>query len=282
VCEFCTKHGEGQIWYRNAANYAQDLLADLNRRRFIEQFLEQTINEGFVTLGRLEALVKKRGRLPDALKRSMEERARVEHFGQVLPVEEIAGLVRKAATIVRMPCACRWTEGRKELRCCYGISLGPEAWYSSIDMGYFGKTPSEGLESVSSEEAVRHMEALEEQGAVHTIWTMVTPFIGAICNCSAMECMALRMLRGIKVETLARAEFVASVDAGRCEGCGLCALSCQFDAIGSSHESGLAKAVINPEKCFGCGLCRKACAAGAITLVLRHRPETGPFCAPSA
>lgn len=272
MCEFCTEHGDGKVWYRNAANYSRDLLADLDRRRFIEQFLDTTIKEGFHTLGRIEALLKRRGSLPEALTRSMAERAKREHFGQVLPLEEIGDILKKADTIVRMPCACRWTASKKEARCCYGVSIGPEAWYKSIDMGYFGAAPSAGLETLSAEEALGQMEALEDQGehgAVHTIWTMMTPFIGALCNCSAAECMALRMLQGIKVATLARAEFVAVVDEERCTGCGLCAGRCQFNAIGAASESGNFKAAIDRQRCFGCGLCRRACVTGALSLVLR-------------
>src|SRR4030042_6951384 len=134
MCEFCTKHGDGQVWYKNAANYSNDLLSDLRRRAFIADFLESTFKSGFDTIGRLETIYRKKGRLPGAIKQEMEERAQREHFGQVLPIEEIRGLGLKADTIVRMPCACRWTSDRKEVRCCYGVSFGVEAWYKGIDM----------------------------------------------------------------------------------------------------------------------------------------------------
>ena len=89
----------------------------------------------------------------------MEGRAQREHYGQVLPIEEIRELVLKSDTIVRMPCACRWTTDKKEVRCCYGISFGIEAWYKDIDMSYFGKASDEGLESLKREEAIAQMEA---------------------------------------------------------------------------------------------------------------------------
>lgn len=34
----------------------------------------------------------------------MVDRAKIEHFGQVLPIEEVRELVMKADSIVRMPC----------------------------------------------------------------------------------------------------------------------------------------------------------------------------------
>jgi len=53
MCDLCTKHGEGKIWYKNAINYSNDLLSDLERRRYIGNFLTTAFSEGFQTLGRL-------------------------------------------------------------------------------------------------------------------------------------------------------------------------------------------------------------------------------------
>jgi heterodisulfide reductase subunit A-like polyferredoxin len=136
-------------------------------------------------------------------------------------------------------------------------------------MGYFGKACNEGLETVQADEAIRQMEAMEDHGAIHSIWTMMTPFIGAVCNCTAQDCIALRTLSGIGAHTIARAEHRAVVDRDLCEGCGLCVEQCQFEAIGSEMESDRSIAVIDAEKCYGCGLCRRACAPKAISLVPR-------------
>lgn len=269
MCEFCTTHGDGKIWYKNAANFSQDLAADLDRRKYIREFLESTIKDGFNTLGRLEALYSRKGRLPGPVALKMRKQAEAEHFGQVLPIEEIRDLVMKAHTVVRMPCACRWTAFKKEKRCCYGISFSPDAWYKEINMGYFGMTLDEGLESLGREEALSQMEELEKEGAVHTIWTMLTPFIGAICNCTAGDCIAMKTLAGIRVEIMARAEYTAKVDEDLCVGCGLCAGRCQFNAIGSTQQSGSFIARVDERQCFGCGLCRRECEVNAISLVPR-------------
>jgi NAD-dependent dihydropyrimidine dehydrogenase PreA subunit len=269
MCEFCSKHGDGKVWYKNAKNYAQDLASDIQRRAYIAHFLDATIKDGFATLGRLETLFQRRGRLPDAIKKSMEDQAKREHYGQVLPIEEIRDLVMKADTIVRMPCACRWTINRTEARCCYGVSFSPDAWYKDLDMSYFGKASDAGLETVTREDAINQMERLEEQGAIHTIWTMMTPFIGAICNCTLQSCIAMKTLSGIKVDTMARAEFFAVVDEKACTGCGLCRETCQFNAISETQVAGSFIATTNMNTCYGCGLCRTACSAGAIALVPR-------------
>jgi len=269
MCEFCVKHGEGKIWYKNAKNYGQDLLSDIQRRHYIEHFLTSAFQEGFETLGRLETIYRKKGKLPQALSNAMVTRAKEEHFGQVLPIEEICDVVLQARTVVRMPCACRWGIGKKEERCCYAVSYGPEAWYKEIDMAYFGKASDEGLESLTPAQAIEQMTTVEAEGAVHTIWTMMTPFIGAICNCSPEECLAMRTLSRIRVETLARAEFAAHVDESRCTGCGACDAQCHFKAISGRPAGGKKLARIDPGKCFGCGLCRGVCSSGAISLVHR-------------
>lgn len=269
MCEFCTRHGDGQVWFKNAANYARDLMADLNRRRYIREFFSNTIEAGIVTIGRLETIYRKKKTLPERLVRQMVSQAGAEHFGQVVTMEDIREIVGRAATVVRMPCACRWAALRKEARCCYSVSYSPETWYRDLDMGYFGTAPDMGLESLSPATAIAQMEALEAAGAVHTIWTMVTPFIGAICNCQPGDCLGLRTL-ALEVETMYRGEALALVDAALCSGCEACREACHFGAIDASTSAGEWRAVITADRCFGCGLCRNRCPQAAITMVPRQ------------
>ena len=268
MCEFCTKHGDGQVWFKNAANYANDLMADLNRRNYIKDFFNSTIEEGLVTIGRLETIYQKKKVLPPRLVSQMVNKASEEHFGQVVTIEDIREIVGRAATVVRIPCACRWAAMKKENRCCYSVSYTPETWYHDLDMRYFGTAPDMGLESVTPQAAIRQMEEFEKDGAVHTIWTMITPFIGAICNCQPGDCLGLRTL-AIDVETMWRGEQMAVVDDSLCNGCGSCREACLFEAISSNGSEGEYRAVIDAEKCFGCGLCRNSCAQDALSMMTR-------------
>ena len=265
MCKLCTEHGDGKIWYKNAKNYASDLISDLRRRQYIRDFLETTIGEGVASLGRLETIFRKKKRLPAHLVQGMEGKAREEHFGQIVPIEDIREIIGKAETVVRMPCACRWAAERREKRCCYSVSYSAATWYDGLDMGYFGQPQAAGLERVPGDEAVNQMEELGKEGAIHTIWTMITPFIGAICNCTAQECLGLRT-QSMHVETMARGEYTAVVDPGLCLGCGLCAAACPFAAISSQTSDGVRLAAVNPSLCQGCGLCRNHCRAGALSL----------------
>ena len=268
MCEFCTEHGDGQVWYRNAANFARELMADLERRKYIAEFLTTTMEQGIVTIGRLESLYQKRGSIPARVTNAFVSRAKEDHFGQVVTIEDLREIIGKAATIVRLPCACRWASSRKENRCCYSVSYTPDAWYKDLDMSHFGLPSNEGLESVTKEEALTQMEALGKSGAVHSLWTMKTPFIGAICNCEPVDCLGLRAL-SIDIETMFRGETRALVSAPDCTGCGACEDMCYFAAITSYHESGAHKAQVSPHNCYGCGNCRHSCPEGAITMVPR-------------
>ncbi len=199
----------------------------------------------------------------------MVDKAKAEHFGQVVTIEDIRELVGKAATVVRLPCACRWVSMKKENRCCYSVSYTPDAWYKDLDMSYFGLAQDQGLESVAPDVAIKQMENLEKEGAVHTIWTMMTPFIGAICNCQPEDCLGLRTL-SIAVETMFRGEQMASLDSEQCTGCGSCEDACHFHAISGMAVSGEYKAQINSLACFGCGLCRNVCPVEALSMVPRN------------
>ncbi|RUM33741.1 MAG: hypothetical protein DSY58_08820 [Desulfobulbus sp.] len=269
MCEFCSEHGDGKVWFKNAENYGKDLVSDLSRRNYINDFFTTTIEEGVTTIGRLETLYGKKKRLPQRLIKAMVDTAKVEHFGQVVTIEDIRELVGKAATVVRLPCACRWAALKKENRCCYSVSYSPDAWYKDLDMGYFGQTQDQGLESLTPDQAIGQMEKLEEQGAVHTIWTMMTPFIGAICNCQPRDCLGLRTL-AIDVETMFRGEMMARVDENACIGCGACEDACHFDAIHGHNVAGESKAHVHTTACYGCGLCRNTCPADALSMVIRE------------
>jgi NAD-dependent dihydropyrimidine dehydrogenase PreA subunit len=268
MCEFCTKHGDGQVWFKNAKNYGDDLMADLRRRQYINGFFNSTIESGIVSLGRLETIYRKKKALPKRLVEKMEALAKEEHFGQVVTIEDIRKIINKAATVVRLPCACRWASMKKENRCCYSVSYTPDVWFEGLDMSYFGLAQDEGLERVSPEEAIAQMESIEQEGAVHTIWTMMTPFIGAICNCQPGDCLGLRTL-ALDVQSMFRGEQVALVDEELCAGCGSCADVCQFQAITSHSVASEDKALVNGELCYGCGLCRNACPDDALRMVTR-------------
>jgi ferredoxin len=71
--------------------------------------------------------------------------------------------------------------------------------------------------------------------------------------------------------------YVASADAGTCDGCGTCLTRCRMDAV--SLDTG--HAVIAATHCIGCGLCVGTCQAGAITLSRTARERVPPANTPA-
>jgi MinD superfamily P-loop ATPase len=91
-----------------------------------------------------------------------------------------------------------------------------------------------------------------------------------MCNCCGCCCGILRGVTdfGIK-NSVAVANYVASVDEGSCMGCGLCVERCQVKAV--SLGDGVAS--IDRSMCIGCGLCATGCPVSAATIRLKTEGE---------
>ncbi len=271
MCDFCHQHGEGKKWYLNANNYAEDLLSDLRRRRFITRFVE---DPGHLVKG--ERALTVLDVMPDFLLRGVRKRItakqQVQHFGQVVPIEDIERILALTTSVVRLACICRHVSFGKEQRYCFGVSMEPNGGgiaklLGEINASYLVGPHTAGLESMPKEEALARIRESEHEGNCHTVWTFVTPFLAGICNCSLPGCLAMKTTLTHKTPVFFRGEYVARVDADQCSGCGQCIKVCSFKAFRPRKKKD--KAEIAPLRCYGCGICRSACARGAITLADR-------------
>jgi Pyruvate/2-oxoacid:ferredoxin oxidoreductase delta subunit len=271
MCDFCHQHGEGKKWYLDARNYSEDLLSDLRRRRFVEHFFEspEHIAKGEKALNRLDKVPPFFTR---GIRKKITKKQMVNHFGQVVPIEDIEKILGFTTSVVRLACICRHVTLGPEHRYCYGISLAPQGGeiikiLKGIDANYLIGPQTGGLEFLPKDEALAMMRENEEEGLCHTVWSFVTPFIGGICNCSLPGCMAMKTTLTHRTPVMFRGESVARVDEAKCAGCGECAKICPFDAFLPRKRK--AKARVDGKKCYGCGICRNACVKGAIALVDR-------------
>ena len=258
MCEFCIKHGEGLKWYLSMENYSRDLLEQDGRREYLIHFLNSFEENTPRDMKRLERLASTP--LLRLARKIFISRQKQNHYGQIVPIEEVEQILQQAEGVVRLPCVCRRVNGgQKNARYCYGLTLDKRI--------HDGLDDSFSLEVVSWQEASESINKLDKEGLVHSVWTFKTPYIGGLCNCD-QDCMAYQIThsRGY-YPVMFRAEWFAKVDWDKCNGCKNCMRQCQYGAVRYSAMN--KKVMIDPSQCYGCGVCRAACHHDAILLCSR-------------
>ena len=273
MCQFCVKHGDGKRWYLEASTYAYDLDNDLKRREYLVGFVRDFGESRAWTLRNLPLLDKAPRPLRGAGRALFTRTMKKKHFGQPVPIEECEQILDMATSVVRLPCPCRYYAGAKDEGYCLAITTKPidallEQAFASYDTG----PDVSKFQRLTKAEAVALLRRAEDEGLMHSVWTFVTPFIGAICNCDVESgCMAMNLTVTHKTPIMFKGEYIATVDAEECAGCTVCVERCPFGAIAIDHAT--RRAVVDREACYGCGTCRSGCAFDAITLCDRTTGE---------
>jgi Pyruvate/2-oxoacid:ferredoxin oxidoreductase delta subunit len=98
---------------------------------------------------------------------------------------------------------------------------------------------------IDKDEALALLQAEHERGHFHTAWfkdVMMNRFY-AICNCCSCCCLALDSMKKYDAQFFSPSGYMAKVDEGACDGCGVCTAYCSFNAIEVNGT-----AVVNVEK----------------------------------
>lgn len=128
---------------------------------------------------------------------------------------------------------------------------------------------SDVTRAITKEEAKRILLEAEEAGLVHSPGNYQDGNY-YICNCCTCCCGLLRNVAAFSIPAvIAKSDFVATVDAEVCAGCGDCVARCQFGALGVVDEVCL----VEEGRCLGCGLCATVCPTEALHLQRRAGGE---------
>lgn len=257
MCEFCTQHGEGKKWYEVMQNYSAELLNDKTRQEYIRHFIPNVQKNAQTNITKLAWIKKHFPTVYRIIRQLGTNHMKNVHFGQVVPLEDAEKIIEIVQSITRVACVCRSVSaGKKNSRYCFLLGIDP--FDSEIDFADLQCS----LETISPAKAKSLLRQFDQAGLVHSIWTMKTPFIGALCNCD-QDCLAYKVQVEKKlVEMMFKAEYVAEINSELCTGCRRCQKICQFMAITFQHG----QCSIIEEKCYGCGVCRQVCAVEAIVL----------------
>ncbi len=275
MCQFCVQHGDGKAWYLQASTYAFDLESDLKRHDYLLGFLTDFPKDREWALTNLARLERLPAPLRDLGRAAATAQMKKYHFGQPVPIEECEAVFDIATSIVRIPCPCRYTAGTRDEGYCLAITTKPidallEKGFADYEVG----PDMQKFERLTKSQAMAVLRRAEQEGLMHSVWTFVTPFIGAICNCSLEAgCMAMKITVEHETPIMFKGHYRAEADLGECTGCAECVERCPFEAIaiGPGHK----RAIVDVEKCYGCGVCRSACEYGALGLVERKSAPEG-------
>jgi len=274
MCEFCQEHGEGKKWYLQMKNYSRALLLEeltpekqkivgtKTRGEWVRNFFGSFTFHSQKEKPTIQSQQTPQAPKPPLTEAQIVRESQVEHFGQVLPIEDVEQVIDLVSTITRLPCGCRYiTTGKPDERYCFGVSVGP--------LGTQGTEPDSSFEVLTKKDAKKLFHKFDKEGLMHSIWTGVSPYIIGLCNCDH-DCSAYRYyIEQNGAPIFFRAEYICQIDWELCKGCKKCMQQCQFNAM--YYSSSNTKVYIEPTKCFGCGVCRTACNKNAITLIPREK-----------
>lgn len=188
----------------------------------------------------------------------------------VATYDEIRALVRSSpGPFVVMKCICREEERLEGKPCKQTRRL--ETCLAMGDMAAMVLRRRHGRE-VSADEALAVLAQNEDDGLV--LQPANERRAEFVCSCCGCCCGMLGLQKRLpKPAEFWSANYYASVDAGRCTGCGACARRCQVNAVSLPEAKGAAR--IDLDRCIGCGLCVPTCPKKAMTLT-RKEPGTVP------
>jgi len=155
-------------------NYSKDLINQNQRRKYAVEFINGFDKHVPKSIKQLDMI--RRTPLMKLAKPVLTHMQKEDHYGRVVPMEDVEKIFDMVQGAVRLPCVCRRvTTGNMNARYCYGLTMDKEMMDALDD--------SFSLETLTKEEALDSIRKLDKEGLVHSVWTFKTSFIGGLCNC---------------------------------------------------------------------------------------------------
>lgn len=198
---------------------------------------------------------------------------KVDTASEVLPFEEIRGVVDCGRTIAVIPCYCR-TVSRK---CDHLLEV-------DFVIGDWGEylINYRGARQVSVEETMQILRQCAEDGLIHLVGN-AREGNSVICNCCVCCCWALRGLTELNnPRSFVKSNFIPAIDQKECTLCNKCQKVCQFKAVkrlpGLAADGSDTRMLIEEYRCVGCGVCAFQCPKQAMSMkkVRDDVPEKTP------
>ena len=125
------------------------------------------------------------------------------------------------------------------------------------------------IKSASKRDVIEVKAAAEREGLV--TWMVNEEsgkYTSGLCSCCGCCCNALRTVTQLNAPGLiAPPHFVPDIDRSQCTLCEKCVKACPMGALVCSGTGDGKTLVYKAERCIGCGLCAVSCDANALTMV---------------
>ncbi|MDQ7783308.1 MAG: 4Fe-4S binding protein [Desulfomonilaceae bacterium] len=213
----------------------------------------------------IPTLVGTLGRHAPAVMRVIPLNVQIDAEQAVYPYEDIYQVIQESKSIQVMDCMCRKKHALIGRQCEHSLEVCLALANSE---GAFDKYPKG--RSVTREEAIEIIKKADEEGLVHSTFNVQNGLL-AVCNCCSCACLMLGgMMRHNAPHLMAKSNYVAAIEQGTCDACGVCANDrCPVGAIVELEGS----YVVDATRCLGCGICRPTCPTESITLVRKPQKE---------
>ena len=177
----------------------------------------------------------------------------------ILPYDDVKAILLNSRSFGLRDCVCRVQQKHLSYDCTFPLRTC--LFFSECERPPHRYT-------ISKEEALAFLDKAEEIGLVHTV-SNVMKGVGYVCNCCGCCCGILRGINEWGIEnSVAHANYTATIDPSQCLNCGTCRTRCQVHAITEQNDV----SSVNQQKCIGCGLCVTGCPNNAAQL--KRKPDS--------